>query len=167
MKDGRDTTKERKAEISKLMDAYFSNREKIVADILFYLSQSPKKVDVKRHVKFAKWSELISGILGNIFTDVNSFDFSISKEDEELSEDMNMINDFIEEILDGGNSKFISNRELLEKYKTFYGNNKMTATGLTKYLSNVSKSLSKYGISKDVKYIQNKTFRGWSFIEIQ
>lgn len=166
MKDGRDTTKERKAEISKLMDGFLLNREKVVADILYYLSLQPKQVAVKRHVKFAKWSEVVSGILGNIFPNVVEFNFSISKEDEELSEDMNMINDFIEEILDGGNSKFVPYAELLERYKTFYSNNKMTATGLGKFLSNVSKSLSKYSIEKEVKYIQNKTWKGWTFREI-
>ncbi len=166
MKDGRDTTKERKAEISKLMDGFLLNREKVVADILYYLSLQPKQVAVKRHVKFAKWSEVVSGILGNIFPNVVEFDFSISKEDEELSEDMNMINDFIEEILDGGNSKFVPYAELLERYKTFYSNNKMTATGLGKFLSNVSKSLSKYSIEKEVKKIQNKTWKGWIFREI-
>lgn len=163
MRDGRDTTKERKAEISKLMDGFLQNREKVVADILYYLSISAKQMAVKRHVKFAKWSEEITGILGNIFPNVSEFDFSISKEDEELSEDMNMINDFIEEILDGSQEKFIPNTELLDRYKTFYSNNKMTTTGLTKFLSNVSKSLSKYEIERDSKYIQNKTFRGWTF----
>lgn len=163
MKDGRDTTKERKAEISKLMDAFQINREKVVADILYYLNMPSKNVDVKRHVKFAKWSEEVVKILGNIFPSVKVFDFSISKEDEELSEDMNMINDFIEEILDGSQSKFIPYADLLEKYKTFYSNNKMTATGLGKYLSNVSKSLSKYEIVRDQKKILNKDWKGWTF----
>jgi len=163
MSDGRDTTVERKATISKLMEGFLDNREKIVADILWHLKQLKRPVSVIRHIKFAKWSETAANWLSTVYPELNEFDFSLSSEDDELNEDSNLINDFLDEQLNGAKKVYVPNTELLEKYKIFYGNQKITKTGMNRHLDNMSKSLKKYSISKgDCQMKGLPHTRGWN-----
>ena len=163
LKDGRDTSPKRKAIISKLMTAFIIKREEVVADVLYYLSlyDRTKKVNVNRHIKFSKWSEVMASILSNIYPEINEFDFVTSVEDDELSQELTLMKDFLDELMEDADERFIANASMLEKYRVFYGDNRITTTRVNTTISNMAKSIKKYDLEKGSKKISGKTAKGW------
>jgi hypothetical protein len=72
-----------------------------------------------------------------------------------------MMNDFLDELMADNDERFIANASMLEKYRVFYGDNRITTTRVNTTISNMAKSIKKYDLDKGSKKIEGKTLKGW------
>lgn len=164
MKDGRDTTDDEKLKIGKYIDALYSKKKEMQQDIAYILANIDLKTQVpyKAHTKFVKWSEIMAKILGPIFPEIKEFDFSLSKEDKEISHDSVAFDEFIQELLEDKDYRFILKDEVYEKYVAFFHNQKATRTSMNRHIDNMKKSfVTKYLIDvRKVKRVGDKIYKG-------
>ncbi len=149
MKDGRDVGVDKKAKLEKQLQFLVENREKIIANIHWYMQQERKDVAVKKHDKFPEWSEMTGGILGNVFPDVDEFDFSISEEEKKMSSEYMLMDEFLEKIMAGKKHQTFTNDVMFTYYKRNYGggtNSHISMGTVTKRIKNIAKSMDGWNI---------------------
>ena len=167
MKDSRDIAHETKSKIMRELDVFDDQREDIVKDITAYFTEIDwdRHIPYSSHPKFTKWSKIMAKILHVFYPEVESFDFDLSADDREIDVETVSIIEMIDGIMKGDNVVRISNADMLEKYKEFFGEKDLyarNATALTRKLKTVTKSIKKYRMEHKVyKEINGKPTRGW------
>jgi hypothetical protein len=175
MKDGRDIPSEQKINISKLLREMAHHRDEIIADILYYFGKidwaTPPAKKYIAHQKCASWSETMTKILEVIYPEIDEFDYSLSDEDRAIDDDLSHLNELLDDIMvdEAKDWKFITNREMTDKFQRTFGLNERSATKVyvARRVKAMAKSVSKYRIEQD-RFFDNdgKRSRGWRITKI-
>ncbi len=107
------------------VDLFDEQREDIVKDLTAYLSEIDwdKDIPYRPHPKFTKWSKIMAKILHVFYPEVESFDFDLSAEDQEIDVETVSIIEMIDGIMNRhqvDNVVRISNADMLAEYKEFF-----------------------------------------------
>jgi hypothetical protein len=102
-------------------------------------------------------------ILKVFYPEVDEFDFSMSKADAELSDERNMMTEFVEDLLGDKDEVFYATTYLVDCWRDRYRSGKTTAKSFTTRLKNMSKSLHEYEFVQDEKWDKALHVRGWIF----
>jgi hypothetical protein len=162
MKDGREVSPEEKNRISEALIEMESQREEILADILWHLQSVnyALEVPVKKHPKFPRWSIQMAKMLSSVFPEVKEFDFSLSDDDQEFADDRMLLEEFLETVLGDKQKEFVPIADLVDKWRETNKSQNTTASSLTRRMKNMQSSLKKHRISYGDD--DNKNKRGWT-----
>ena len=167
MQDGRKIGTKKQADVGRKLRYFVENREKVLANIMWYLKQPRQDVEVLEHKKFTEWSQEMGGILSNVFPDVVEFNFSVSQEDWNLSTEHSMVTEFIEKLMMGKKHRFVTNDELFSQYQMYFKSSSATKRSSTKHIRNAAPSITGYEINyKQMRIDKQQRYYGFEITDL-